>query len=130
MSGRVYDRQRWKRLRLAKLRAVPLCEDCRQVGVVRAATVVDHVRPVRLGGEAFPPLSGLRSLCKPCHDAKTVRGAEAGAVRTTKPRRGCDADGRPLDERHPWNVQSAGAGCMSRTIEPGEVEPDNHIITL
>lgn len=130
MSGRVYDRQRWKRLRLAKLRAVPLCEDCRQVGVVRAATVVDHVRPVRLGGEPFPPLSGLMSLCKPCHDAKTVRGPEAGAVRTTKPRRGCDADGRPLDAGHPWHVQAGGTGCVSHTIEPGEAESDNHIITL
>jgi 5-methylcytosine-specific restriction protein A len=107
MTGRVYDKRRWHRLRRLKLAAVPLCEDCAAIGRAELARAVDHVVPVRLGGEPFPPLSGLMSLCIPCHNAKTARGPEAGAARTTKPRRGCDASGRPLDRSHPWNVAAA-----------------------
>jgi 5-methylcytosine-specific restriction protein A len=111
MSGRVYDKAQWKRLRLLKLRASPLCEDCRAAGVVRPATVVDHVVPIKFGGERFPGLEGLRSLCAACHGAKTARGPEAGQSRTTKPRRGCDANGRPLDAAHPWAAARGKIGA-------------------
>lgn len=128
-KGRIYDKAQWKRLRKAKLLDAPLCQDCAQVGVARVATVVDHVVPVRLGGEPFPALKGLRSLCKSCHDSKTARGPEAGAIRTSKPRRGCDADGRPLDAGHPWNVQ-AGNVCAERTVEDGDDVRLRHQITF
>lgn len=103
MAGRIYNTAQWKRLRALKLAASPLCEECLQGGRVKPAMAVDHVVPVRLGGPEFPPLNGLRSLCLRCHNQKTARGPEAGAVRTTKPVRGCDADGRPLDAAHPWS---------------------------
>lgn len=100
-----YNTQRWQRLRKAKLARQPLCEDCRACGIVTPANVADHINPVRLGGPAFPPIDGLRSLCASCHGAKTARGPEAGAVQTTRPRlprKGCTTDGRPLDPMHPW----------------------------
>jgi 5-methylcytosine-specific restriction protein A len=71
------------------------------------ANTVDHVTPISEGGDPFPSHDGLASYCAPCHNAKTARGAEAGAIRTTKPRRGCDADGRPIDPRHPWNLEES-----------------------
>jgi 5-methylcytosine-specific restriction enzyme A len=106
MADWPYSTQRWQRLRKAQLAAFPLCEGCKP-GVV-IANHVDHRRAISDGGEPFPPIGvGLASLCASCHSAKTARGAEAGAVKTTRPmqpRKGCDADGNPLDPRHPWHA--------------------------
>lgn len=66
------------------------------------ANTVDHIKPISNGGEAFPSHDGLASYCHPCHSAKTARGAEAGAIRSTKPRKGCDVNGMPLDPEHHW----------------------------
>jgi 5-methylcytosine-specific restriction protein A len=107
-DDRIYSSARWRRLRKQKLAASPLCEAHQEMGDVVVATVVDHRIPIRHGGKPFPSLSGLRSLCWPCHSAKTARGPEAGAARTTKPRRGCDASGAPLDPRHPWAEDRGG----------------------
>ena len=96
-----YSTARWQRLRQAKLRNQPLCEACPSI---RVASHVDHVHAISDGGHPFPSLDGLRSLCLPCHSAKTARGPEAGAVRTSKPKRGCDVDGKPLDAQHPWRA--------------------------
>jgi cytochrome c1 len=38
--------------------------------------------------------------CLPCHSAKTARNAEAGAAKTSNPRKGGDAQGSPLDGAH------------------------------
>jgi 5-methylcytosine-specific restriction protein A len=66
------------------------------------ANTVDHRVPISEGGHAFPGHDGLASYCAGCHSAKTARGPEAGAARSNKPRRGCDAEGNPLDPAHPW----------------------------
>lgn len=34
--------------------------------------------------------------------ADSLPAPEAGAIKTTKPRKGCDVDGNPLDLNHPW----------------------------
>lgn len=101
-DGRIYDTTAWQKLRRLKLDVDPVCEDCAAMGRVRIAVAVDHRIAVSQGGEPFPALDGLASLCTPCHSAKTVRGDEAGAWRTSKPRRGCHPDGTPIDPRHPW----------------------------
>lgn len=116
MSGRIYDSARWKSLRKAKLAAQPLCEECLPGGRVRPAMAVDHVIPVRLGGEPFPALDELRSLCFRCHNRKTSRGVEAGAARTDKPLPGCDASGRPTDPAHPWNAPARPQGSLARPL--------------
>jgi 5-methylcytosine-specific restriction endonuclease McrA len=66
-----YNTQRWQRLRRLKLRENPLCELCLDSGVVEAATVVDHLVAIKKGGEPFPPLYAMLSLCAPCHSTKT-----------------------------------------------------------
>jgi 5-methylcytosine-specific restriction protein A len=98
--GRIYDRQRWRRLRRAKLTAQPTCEYC-PAGTATIATSVDHKRAISDGGDPWD-WTNLVSTCGPCHSRKTARGPERGAVQSDKPARGCDVDGRPLDPAHPW----------------------------
>lgn len=105
-----YSTAQWQRLRKVKLSASPLCEDCRAIGRMVQASHVDHVHAISDGGPPFPGLDGLRALCLPCHSAKTARGPEAGAIRSSKPRKGCDANGNPLDRGHLWADKSLRAG--------------------
>lgn len=112
MADWPYSTARWRRLRSLKLATDPLCEPCTAAGRLTVANTVDHDVPISAGGPAFPGLDGLTSMCPSCHGQKTARGSEAGAVRTTRPiqpRRGCDADGNPLDPAHPWADKSLGA---------------------
>lgn len=110
MADWPYNTAAWLKLRKAHLSLEPLCRGCKPRLV--PANTVDHVKPISEGGAPFPPHDGLASYCAACHSAKTARGAEAGAVRSTKPRRGCDADGNPLDDRHPWSGKSLRAGGL------------------
>jgi 5-methylcytosine-specific restriction protein A len=83
------------------------------MGIVKAAEVVDHKHAISDGGDPFPPLDELSSKCWPCHSAKTARGAEHGAAKTSKPRRGCNPDGSPLDPAHPWHDADTPGGTSS-----------------
>ncbi|MBS7668869.1 hypothetical protein KIH45_03875 [Croceicoccus sp. 1NDH52] len=81
------------------------------------ADTVDHVVAINDGGPAFPGHDGLASYCTACHSRKTARGSEAGAARTTKPRRGCNPDGSPIDAAHPWK-KSLGADALRPRMVP------------
>lgn len=104
-----YNTAQWQRLRRAHLDQFPECEDCAAIGLLMLANTVDHRTPISAGGDPFPGHDGLASYCTPCHGAKTARGLEAGAVRTGKPRRGCDISGQPFDAAHEWNGKSLRA---------------------
>jgi 5-methylcytosine-specific restriction enzyme A len=110
-----YNTSTWKRLRLAHLSLSPMCEGCAAMGLLTPANTVDHVVPISEGGPAFPGHDGLNSYCASCHGAKTARGSEAGAVRSRKPRRGCNPDGTPLDPAHPWHEKSLRADGVGPT---------------
>lgn len=104
MADYPYNTSAWQTLRAKHLAIYPFCEGCARMGRRFVfANTVDHRRPISDGGEPFPDHEGLASYCHSCHSAKTVRGTEAGAAKTTKPRRGCKVDGTPLDPDHPWN---------------------------
>ena len=109
LADPLYDTAAWQRLRRAHLAIEPACRGCAAMGRLTLANTVDHVVAVSEGGHPFPGHDGLASYCPSCHNAKTARGAEAGAIRTSKPRRGCDADGNPLDPTHPWREKSLRA---------------------
>lgn len=96
MAAWPYGTGTWKRLRMAKLYDHPLCEHCRAAEIFEVATQVDHHIPINKGGEPFPPLEGLTSLCAPCHSRKT--GIEDRGDRKTFKRviKGCDLDGNPF----------------------------------
>jgi|SRR6187399_3158604 5-methylcytosine-specific restriction protein A len=116
MSGDpLYSSARWRRLRARHLAKFPLCETCgTEENRVVAARCVDHRKAVSQGGDPFPDHGGLASLCWKHHSQKTARGAEAGAVRSSKPKRGCNADGSPLDPEHPWNAHTGGGRKASK----------------
>ena len=67
-SSRGYDK-RWQKIRLAYLARYPLCVQCEKEGRVTAATEVDHIRPLALGGTN--DAHNLQPLCKSCHSKKT-----------------------------------------------------------
>ena len=97
MADWPYNTAAWQRLRKAKLSAHPMCEHHARQARVVPATNVDHVVPVKQGGEPFPPLEGLQSLCHSCHSIKT-NTQDHGL-----PLKGCDANGEPLDPDDPWH---------------------------
>jgi 5-methylcytosine-specific restriction enzyme A len=99
MSGWPYNTQRWQRLRKLKLQLHPLCEVCLRVGRIEPAFAVDHRKPINAGGDPYPALDALASLCERCHNSKT-RSEQLGE--TDWFTKGCDVNGYPLDPRHPW----------------------------
>ena len=62
-SQRGYDRQ-WMAIRRAVLAEEPRCRGCGA-----KATMVDHIRPLRLGGTH--DRWNLQALCRSCHARKT-----------------------------------------------------------
>ncbi len=93
--GRIYDTQRWRRLRLLHLRESPLCVHCERRGNTSAANEVDHIVAIERGGAAFDR-DNLQSLCKTCHSRKTA-GDDGKCVS-----HGCDIRGVPMDAAHNW----------------------------
>ena len=77
-----YQSARWRNRRAAVLRDNPLCCRCQAKGVLQPAKVVDHIVPVKLGGERFER-ANLQSLCVPCHNAKTA--SETASLRNQAP---------------------------------------------
>ena len=69
---RFYGSAAWQRLRAAHRRSEPLCRECAAAGRVVKGTLVDHVRPIRAGGEPMAA-TNLQTLCNACHAAKRAR---------------------------------------------------------
>lgn len=65
LRGRKGVKQRRRRLE-----AEPLCRDCLSAGIVRAATVPDHIVPLSKGGLDVD--SNIRCLCAACHRVRTA----------------------------------------------------------
>lgn len=68
----------WMEIRARVLRAHPLCVHCQQQGRVIAATEVDHITPLSMGGTDEE--SNLQALCHDCHAIKTTREFEGRAM--------------------------------------------------
>ena len=56
--------------RLRRLRSEPLCRDCASAGIVREATVPDHIVPLARGGSDQD--CNIRCLCAECHLRRTA----------------------------------------------------------
>ena len=65
-----YHTPRWRRLRKQILMSEPLCRLCAAKGITTAAQMIDHIEPVRQGGEFFE-LRNLQPLCNKCHAIKS-----------------------------------------------------------
>ena len=73
---KVYNTERWKRLRAWKIANNPLCEMCLLKGIVTPAEDVHHMTsfmstddPDRRHHLAFD-YENLQSICKPCHQSE------------------------------------------------------------
>lgn len=94
-----YSTAQWQKLRRLKLQQNTLCEVCIEQGRLEVAIAVDHIKAINDGGDPFPPLDQLRSLCVRCHNRKTRIVEQQGKQLTVK---GCDEHGMPLDPKHAW----------------------------
>lgn len=78
------------------------------------AKVVDHVMAISAGGDPFPPLSGLMSMCEPCHSWKTNhedrpdRKHKLGSAY-----KGSAVDGGSLDPFDDWSEPSPNVAAAS-----------------
>lgn len=63
---------RWQKYRLQFLKQEPLCRECLLHEVLSPASVVDHIKPHRGDLILFWDIYNHQSLCKQCHDRKTV----------------------------------------------------------
>ena len=60
----------WRAFRNYFLLSHPLCVACQRSNIVEPASVVDHIKPLHLGG-AHCNEANSQALCKACHDRKT-----------------------------------------------------------
>lgn len=67
-----YHSTAWKKARKVKLANNPLCEKCASIGVGKKGTIVDHIIPIRLGGDTLA-LDNLQTLCHSCHNSKSAK---------------------------------------------------------
>ena len=63
---KIYKSARWRRVREIILSKRPLCE------CGRPATIVDHIIPIRWGGEIWDR-DNLASMCQSCHNKKSAK---------------------------------------------------------
>ena len=71
-SQRGYN-SRWRKARLIFLKKYPLCATCQKSGEIVPATVVDHIRPHEGDYQLFWDRDNWQSLCRRCHNKKTVK---------------------------------------------------------
>ena len=93
-----YSLQRWRRRAHHQLRLEPLCALCAEQGRVTPATIADHFPPHKGDWNKFR-LGPLRSLCASCHSRSLGDRGYSDAI---------DANGFPVDEKHPFNRGRAG----------------------
>ncbi len=67
-AARGYDRQ-WRNVRAGLLPTEPLCRRCYSMGIIKVSEVMDHIVPLRAGGERLLP-SNLQGLCRKCNSIK------------------------------------------------------------
>jgi len=67
-----YNTKRWRSVREQVLQSSPLCKNCEAIGLLTVAQMVDHIEPVRLGGE-FWETDNLQPLCNSCHASKSAK---------------------------------------------------------
>ena len=112
-----YSTARWQRLRIVKLSAEPLCQACENRGELVAAEVVDHNTPINLGGDPFPGLDGLTSLCARCHNEKTASFDKQGGNVTGRRFKGCDEQGNPVDGADGWFGTGGASNQENRSCQ-------------
>lgn len=63
-----YKTRRWQKLRALHLAQSPICNICERA----AASVLDHIEPVRINPAGFWNEDNLQTVCRRCHDRKSA----------------------------------------------------------
>lgn len=80
LSRIFYRTPRWIETRKRKLQITPFCEECRKGGTITIGKIVDHIIPIKQGGEPYD-LNNLQTLCWSCHSRKSIQeGSRFGNV--------------------------------------------------
>ena len=75
-----YNTPEWRFIRKHQLAEHPLCEECLKNGKIVKATMVDHIIPIKQGGNKLAS-SNLQSICWSCHSRKSVKeGSRYGKI--------------------------------------------------
>jgi 5-methylcytosine-specific restriction protein A len=64
---------RWRKVRALKLARDPLCEDCKERGVLKAATQVHHLEGLAQRPDLAFVMTNLASLCSTCHAKREAK---------------------------------------------------------
>jgi len=72
-SADLYHTARWTKLSAAFRATHPLCAECQARGIIRPATVVDHIVPYPICADYFFDRSNLQALCSDCNHKKGQR---------------------------------------------------------
>ena len=78
----LYSTYRWQKMRSHHRRHNPTCAECERSGILTLATDVDHIIPHKNNPELMWDTDNLQSLCKPCHNRKTMSESNLIASRT------------------------------------------------
>lgn len=70
-SAAFYHSSAWRKKRADYLIEHPFCVECNKRGRLTKAVVVDHIIPIRMGGELLED-SNLQALCPSCHTRKSI----------------------------------------------------------
>lgn len=77
-NSRLYNTAAWRRASKIFLQAHPLCASCAELGLIEAATEVDHIERHEGDSGKFWDRSNWQALCHSCHSRKTAREVFAG----------------------------------------------------
>lgn len=64
----IYNSKLWCSTRFLKINQDPLCEKCRDFGIVRKAEIVHHIIPIREDPSLAYVVGNLQSVCRECHE--------------------------------------------------------------
>jgi 5-methylcytosine-specific restriction protein A len=76
-----YNSWPWRKLRKAFRIKNPLCKHCLDKDEVTPMKVVDHIVPIKAGGEPLD-WDNLQSLCEKCHNKKSANESRGYGVRS------------------------------------------------
>ena len=80
-QDKFYNSWPWRKARKAFLISNPLCKHCDAIDVVTAAKVVDHITPIKAGGEPLNT-NNFQSLCTTCHNRKSAHESRGYGVKS------------------------------------------------
>lgn len=71
-NSNFYHSKGWRMTRKFYIKDNPLCEQCTRDGRTTGGQMVDHIKPISIGGDRLHQ-SNLQTLCNSCHNKKNAK---------------------------------------------------------